>query len=42
MIYLSIEELEDILGSVGFSEFDAIEEKKKGWFCVRCIKPENN
>jgi SAM-dependent methyltransferase len=42
MIYLSIEEFRDILESVGFSEFDAFEEKKKGWFCVRCIKPERN
>jgi SAM-dependent methyltransferase len=42
MIYLSIEELIDILGGIGFSEFDAFEEKKKGWFCVRCIKPESS
>jgi SAM-dependent methyltransferase len=42
MIYLSIEEFRDILGSVGFSEFDAFEEKEKGWICVRCIKPERS
>ena len=42
MIYLSIEEFRDILGSVGFSEFNAFEEKKKGWFCVICTKPERS
>ena len=38
MTYLSIEELKNILKDVGFSEFDALEEKKKGWFAVKCKK----
>ena len=38
MTYLSIEEFRDILEGVGYSEFDALEEKKKGWFAVKCKK----
>lgn len=38
MTYLSIEELREILEGVGYSEFDALEEKKKGWFAVKCKK----
>jgi ubiquinone/menaquinone biosynthesis C-methylase UbiE len=30
MTYLSIEEFKDSLGGVGYSEFDALEEKNKG------------
>jgi SAM-dependent methyltransferase len=40
MTYLSIEELRGVLEGVGFSEFDALEEKKKGWFAVKCRKRE--
>jgi len=40
MTYLSIEEFREVLEGVGFSEFDALEEKKKGWFAVKCIKKE--
>ena len=40
MTYLSIEEFREALEGVGFSEFDALEEKKKGWFAVKCIKKE--
>jgi SAM-dependent methyltransferase len=38
MTYLSIEEFKNILEGVGFSEFDALEEKNKGWFAVKCKK----
>jgi SAM-dependent methyltransferase len=38
MTYLSIEELRGVLEGVGFSELDALEEKKKGWFAVKCRK----
>ena len=38
MTYLSIEEFREVLEGVGFSEFDALEEKKKGWFAVKCRK----
>ena len=38
MTYLSVEELRGVLEGVGFSEFDALEEKKKGWFAVKCRK----
>jgi hypothetical protein len=41
MTYLSIEEFREVLEGVGFSEFDALEEKKKGWFAVKCIKKED-
>ena len=40
MTYLSIEELRGVLEGVGFSEFDALEEGKKGWFAVKCRKRE--
>jgi len=40
MTYLSIEEFREVLEGVGFSEFDALEEKKKGWFAVKCKKQE--
>ena len=40
MTYLSIEEFREVLEGVGFSEFDALEEKKKGWFAVKCRKQE--
>ena len=46
MTYLSIDEFREILEGVGYSEFDAIEEKNKGWFAVKCKKkkraPRNN
>ncbi|MDT8300103.1 MAG: class I SAM-dependent methyltransferase [Sedimentisphaerales bacterium] len=35
MTYLSIEELREVLEGAGFPEFDALEEKKKGWFAVK-------
>jgi ubiquinone/menaquinone biosynthesis C-methylase UbiE len=38
MTYLSIEEFKDILEGVGYSDFDALEEKNKGWFSVKCKK----
>ena len=38
MTYLSIEELREILKGVGYSEFDALEKKNKGWFAVKCKK----
>jgi len=38
MTYLSIEEFREALESVGFSQFDALEEKNKGWFAVKCKK----
>jgi SAM-dependent methyltransferase len=38
MTYLSIEEFKDILEGVGYSDFDALEEKNKGWFAVKCKK----
>ena len=40
MTYLSIEEFREVLEGVGFSEFDALEEKKKGWLAVKCTKKE--
>jgi SAM-dependent methyltransferase len=40
MTYLSIEEFREVLESVGYSEFDAREEKKKGWFALKCRKQE--
>jgi ubiquinone/menaquinone biosynthesis C-methylase UbiE len=40
MTYLSIEELREVLEGAGFSEFDAHEEEKKGWFAVKCRKQE--
>ena len=40
MAYLSIEEFKDILEGVGYSEFDALEEKNTGWFAVKCKKQE--
>ena len=38
MTYLRIEEFREVLEGVGFSQFDALEQKKKGWFAVKCIK----
>lgn len=38
MTYLSIEELRESLEGVGFAEFNALEEKSKGWFAVKCVK----
>ena len=40
MTYLSIEEFRELLEGVGYSEFDALEEKNKGWFAVKCKKQE--
>ena len=40
MTYLSIEKFKDILEGVGYSEFDGLEEKNKGWFAVKCKKQE--
>jgi SAM-dependent methyltransferase len=40
MTYLSIEELREVLEGVGYSEFDALEKKNKGWFAVKCKKQE--
>jgi ubiquinone/menaquinone biosynthesis C-methylase UbiE len=42
MTYLSIEEFKDILEGVGYSEVDALEEKNKGWFAVKCKKQERD
>ena len=42
MTYLSIDELREVLEGVGYSEFDALEEKKKGWFAVKCRKQEGD
>jgi SAM-dependent methyltransferase len=38
MTYLSIEEFQEVLEGVGYSEFNAFEEKSKGWFAVKCKK----
>jgi SAM-dependent methyltransferase len=40
MTYLSIEEFREVLEAVGYSQFDALEEKNKGWFAVKCKKQE--
>ena len=40
MTYLSIEEFQEALEGAGFSEFEAFEEKNKGWFAVKCKKPD--
>jgi hypothetical protein len=40
MTYLSIGEFRDILEGVGYSQFDALEEKKKGWLAVKCKRQE--
>jgi len=40
MTYLSIEQFRGLLEGVGFSEFDALEEEKKGWFAVKCRRQE--
>jgi ubiquinone/menaquinone biosynthesis C-methylase UbiE len=40
MTYLSIEEFREVLEGVGYSEFDALEEKSKGWFAVKCKRQE--
>jgi SAM-dependent methyltransferase len=40
MTYLGIEEFREILEGVGYLEFDALEEKNKGWFAVKCRKQE--
>ena len=40
MTYLSIEEFREVLEGVGYSEFDALEEKNKGWLAVKCRKQE--
>jgi SAM-dependent methyltransferase len=40
MTYLSIEEFREILEGIGYSQFDALEEKNKGWFAVKCKKQE--
>ena len=40
MTYLSIEEFREVLEGVGYSQFDALEEKSKGWFAVKCKKQE--
>ncbi len=42
MTYLSIEEFQEELEGVGYSQFDALEEKNKGWFAVKCKKQEGN
>ena len=38
MTYLSIEEFREVLEGIGYSQFDALEEKNKGWFAVKCKK----
>jgi ubiquinone/menaquinone biosynthesis C-methylase UbiE len=38
MTYLSIEEFREVLEGVGYSEFNVLEEKNKGWFAVKCKK----
>jgi ubiquinone/menaquinone biosynthesis C-methylase UbiE len=38
MTYLSIEEFREVLEGAGYSEFDALEEEKKGWFAIKCRK----
>lgn len=40
MTYLSIDEFQELLEGVGYSEFNALEEKNKGWFAVKCKKQE--
>jgi SAM-dependent methyltransferase len=42
MTNLSIEELREVLEGVGYSEFDALEEKNKGWVAVKCKKQEGD
>jgi ubiquinone/menaquinone biosynthesis C-methylase UbiE len=38
MTYLTIEEFREVLEDAGYSEFDSLEEKNKGWFAVKCKK----
>ena len=38
MTYLNIGEFREVLEGVGYSEFDALEEKNKGWFAIKCKK----
>jgi SAM-dependent methyltransferase len=38
MMYLNIEEFREVLEGAGYTEFDALEEKNKGWFAVKCKK----
>jgi len=38
MMYLTIEEFQDVLEGVGYSEFDVFEEKNKGWLVVKFKK----
>jgi SAM-dependent methyltransferase len=40
MTYLGIEELRGFLEGAGFSEFEAHEEEKRGWFAVKCRRRE--
>ncbi len=40
MTYLSIDEFRDIVEGVGYSEFDAFEDKNKGWLAVKCKKQD--
>jgi len=40
MTYLSIEEFQEALEGVGYSEFSAFEEKNRGWFAVKCKNPD--
>ena len=38
MTYLSIEEFREVLEAAGYAQFDALEEKNKGWLAVKCRK----
>jgi SAM-dependent methyltransferase len=40
MTYLGIDELRGLLEGAGFSECEAHEEEKKGWFAVKCRRQE--
>ncbi|MCP4748802.1 MAG: class I SAM-dependent methyltransferase [Desulfobacteraceae bacterium] len=38
MTYLGIDEFREVLEGIGYSEFDALEEKNKRWLAVKCKK----
>jgi len=42
MTYLGIEEFQEVLEGVGYSEFDALEKKNTGWFAVKRKKQEGD
>ena len=42
MTYLGIDEFREALEGVGFSAFEALEKKNKGWFAVKCRNREED